>query len=50
MLGDRYTRHSAIVEVESDTDNNIEQRQAAAEERSLYVTPLLYAQYPQRDQ
>ena len=28
MRGDRYARHSAIVEVESDTDKNIEQSQA----------------------
>lgn len=29
MLGDRCARHSVIVEVESDTDKNIEQRQAS---------------------
>lgn len=29
MRGDRYARHSAIVEVESDTDKSIEQRQAS---------------------
>ncbi len=29
MLGDRYARHFAIVEDESDTDKNIEQRQAS---------------------
>ncbi len=29
MLGDRYVRHSAIVEVESDTDKSIEQRKAS---------------------
>ena len=29
MLGDRCARHSAIVEVASDTDKNIEQSQAS---------------------
>ena len=29
MQGDRCARHSAIVEVASDTDKNIEQRQAS---------------------